>query len=86
MSRLRRHLPTGMVESVGGGYRLDPAAIDLDGDRLSEALTTPGLWERLRANIPRPASVIEIAQRHADTYLELLEAAQAPAASVRAAG
>jgi glycosyltransferase involved in cell wall biosynthesis len=55
-------------------------------DRLGEALTTPDLWERLRANIPRPASVVEIAKVHADTYALLLGTALTPAAPVRAAG
>ncbi len=37
--RLRRALPDGVVESTGNGYRVPPAAIDLDADRLSAALS-----------------------------------------------
>src|SRR5688572_18540648 len=35
LSRLRRSLPPGAVEAVGDGYRLDPACVDLDADRLA---------------------------------------------------
>ncbi|HEX6238460.1 MAG TPA: BTAD domain-containing putative transcriptional regulator [Acidimicrobiales bacterium] len=38
LSRLRRALPAGLIESVGDGYRLDPSAVDVDGDRLAAAL------------------------------------------------
>ena len=55
-------------------------------DRLSETLTTPDLWERLRANIRRPANILEIAQRHAGNYAELLAPVEAQAAPLRAAG
>ena len=37
--RLRRALPEGVIDSVGDGYRLDPATIDVDADRLAAALT-----------------------------------------------
>jgi predicted ATPase/DNA-binding SARP family transcriptional activator len=37
--RLRRALPEGVIESVGDGYRVDPARIDLDADRLSRAVS-----------------------------------------------
>jgi predicted ATPase/DNA-binding SARP family transcriptional activator len=36
--RLRRGLPEGVIESTGTGYRLEPARIDLDVDRLAAAL------------------------------------------------
>src|SRR5262245_4294074 len=36
--RLRRDLPAGVVESTGNGYRLEPSSIELDADRLIEAL------------------------------------------------
>ena len=39
--RLRRELPATLIESVAGGYRLDPAAIDLDVDRLERLLAGP---------------------------------------------
>jgi predicted ATPase/DNA-binding SARP family transcriptional activator len=38
LSRLRRALPDGVIESVGDGYRLDPSELDLDADRLTTAL------------------------------------------------
>lgn len=41
VSRLRRVLPAGVVESSGDGYRLDPARVDLDADRLAAALADP---------------------------------------------
>ena len=34
VSRLRAVLPDGSVESVGLGYRLDPASVEVDADRL----------------------------------------------------
>lgn len=34
MFRLRRGLPHGLIESVGEGYRLDPARVEVDADRL----------------------------------------------------
>jgi predicted ATPase/DNA-binding SARP family transcriptional activator len=37
--RLRRSLPDGVIESVGQGYRLEPARVDLDADRLAHALS-----------------------------------------------
>lgn len=40
LSRLRRALPAGLIESVGDGYRLDPSALDIDADRLAVALST----------------------------------------------
>ena len=38
LSRLRRVLPTGVVDSVASGYRLDPSRVDVDIDRLASAL------------------------------------------------
>jgi predicted ATPase/DNA-binding SARP family transcriptional activator len=48
VSRLRRGLPDGVIESADPGYRADPARIDLDADRLAAALnahapTDPGV-------------------------------------------
>ncbi|QFU17182.1 glycosyltransferase family 4 protein [Microvirga thermotolerans] len=37
-------------------------------DRMTEALTDPGLWDRLRAGIPQPLSYRDCAQRHLDLY------------------
>jgi predicted ATPase/DNA-binding winged helix-turn-helix (wHTH) protein len=38
LSRLRQSLPAGAVESVGDGYRFDPASVDLDADRFAALL------------------------------------------------
>lgn len=38
LSRLRRGLPPGAIASVGDGYRLDPSCVDVDADRLEDAL------------------------------------------------
>ena len=38
VSRIRQVLPPGVIESVGDGYRIDPAAVDVDADRLAAAL------------------------------------------------
>src|SRR5687767_3288180 len=37
--RLRRGLPDGLIESAGNGYRLPPAAVDVDADRLAQVVT-----------------------------------------------
>jgi predicted ATPase/DNA-binding SARP family transcriptional activator len=37
--RLRRVLPEGVVASSGAGYRVDPAMVDVDADRLARAVT-----------------------------------------------
>ena len=42
MFRLRRGLPSGLIESVADGYRLDPGAVEVDADRLAEIVTYPG--------------------------------------------
>lgn len=38
LSRLRRALPDGAIESVGSGYRLDPTQVVVDADRLVDLL------------------------------------------------
>jgi DNA-binding SARP family transcriptional activator len=38
--RLRRGLPSDIIESAGDGYRLDPSRIELDADRLASAVIT----------------------------------------------
>jgi predicted ATPase/DNA-binding SARP family transcriptional activator len=40
MFRLRRALPAGLIESLGDGYRIDPAQLDVDSDRLTAALAS----------------------------------------------
>jgi predicted ATPase/DNA-binding SARP family transcriptional activator len=39
VSRLRRLLPGPVIESVGDGYRLDPAPVEVDCDRLRAAVS-----------------------------------------------
>jgi hypothetical protein len=38
---------------------------------MTEALTTPKLWENLRAGIQQPISYEECARQHLDLYQEL---------------
>src|SRR5215218_9058227 len=38
LSRLRKALPAGLVESTGAGYRLDPDQVHLDADLLADAV------------------------------------------------
>jgi predicted ATPase/DNA-binding SARP family transcriptional activator len=49
--RLRRMLPRGAVESTASGYRLDSAAIDVDADRLAEAVRSAAMDADLVATI-----------------------------------
>lgn len=43
--RLRRTVPDGVIESVGEGYRLEPRLVDLDADRLADAVTPDSFSE-----------------------------------------
>jgi glycosyltransferase involved in cell wall biosynthesis len=66
----------GMAEKVQNGqngihFRVGNPR-DL-ADRLVEAATTPGLWERLRAGIQAPWTVREMADRHLEIYDRLAE-------------
>ena len=38
LSRLRRSLPADLVESTAAGYRISPARLDVDADRLTDAV------------------------------------------------
>jgi DNA-binding SARP family transcriptional activator len=57
LSRLRRGLPAGLIESVAGGYRLDPTGVELDADRLGRIVTGDGddaaAWRELHATLDR---------------------------------
>jgi glycosyltransferase involved in cell wall biosynthesis len=55
-------------------------------DRMTAALTDPGLWDRLRAGIPQPISYEESARQHLDLYRQLAvsKAAKASAAALTA--
>ncbi|MBX6366509.1 MAG: glycosyltransferase family 4 protein [Rhodospirillales bacterium] len=64
----------GMAEKVTHGtnglhFRVGSAE-DL-ADRIAEALTTPGLWERLREGAPKPISHQEAAEQHLALYRSL---------------
>jgi predicted ATPase/DNA-binding SARP family transcriptional activator len=62
-SRLRRALPTGVVESVVDGYRIDPLAVDVDVDRLAGMVASPDA---------RPADLAAVLARwHGSAYPEL---------------
>lgn len=41
--RLRRVLPDGVVASSGAGYRMEPADVDVDAERLARAVTDAGV-------------------------------------------
>ncbi|HEY6532407.1 MAG TPA: BTAD domain-containing putative transcriptional regulator, partial [Acidimicrobiales bacterium] len=51
ISRLRRRLPDGAVGSVGDGYRLEPARVALDADRLAAMVDAGRLDEGLDADL-----------------------------------
>jgi glycosyltransferase involved in cell wall biosynthesis len=55
-------------------------------DRMAEALTNPGLWDRLRAGIKQPISYEECARQHLNLYRQLAasKTAKAPAAALTA--
>jgi glycosyltransferase involved in cell wall biosynthesis len=40
-------------------------------DRMTEALTNPGLWDRLRLGIKKPINYEECAKRHLDLYRDI---------------
>jgi glycosyltransferase involved in cell wall biosynthesis len=55
-------------------------------DRMTEALTNPGLWERLRSGIKRPITYEECARQHLDLYRAIAseKAPRAPVAALTA--
>lgn len=56
LSRLRRGLPGGVIQSVGSGYRIDPTLVDVDADRLDAVLgglDTPVARAELAATLSR---------------------------------
>jgi DNA-binding SARP family transcriptional activator len=57
VSRLRKALPEGVVVSTGSGYRIDPARVSVDADRLAAAI------QALRDDAATSAVVDEILQR-----------------------
>ena len=51
-------------------------------DRMTEALTTPKLWESLRAGVPQPISYEECARLHLELYQDLATKKAASSSSV----
>ncbi|GAA4257882.1 glycosyltransferase family 4 protein [Azospirillum formosense] len=65
----------GMGEKVThgvDGLHFRNASVEDLVDRLTEALTTPDLWDRLRMRIRRPIDRAECARRHADVFDALI--------------
>jgi glycosyltransferase involved in cell wall biosynthesis len=70
----------GMAEKVTNGVdglHFRNASVEDLVDRLTEALTTPDLWDRLRMRIRRPIDRTECARRH----VEVFERVMAPSAA-----
>ncbi|WP_448204554.1 glycosyltransferase family 4 protein [Azospirillum sp. sgz302134] len=68
----------GMAEKVThgvDGLHFRSASVEDLVDRMTEALTTPDLWDRLRMRIRRPIDRAECARRHAEVYEGLITAA-----------
>ncbi|HEY0523127.1 MAG TPA: glycosyltransferase family 4 protein [Stellaceae bacterium] len=73
----------GMAEKIAhdvNGLHFRVASAEDLADRLTQALTTPGLWDRLRAAAPRPITYREAAEQHLDLYRELIARRDVPAA------
>jgi glycosyltransferase involved in cell wall biosynthesis len=71
----------GMAEKVTNGldglHFRARSAEDL-ADRLIEALTVPGLWQRLRDGIRRPMDHVECAEAHLELYRKVLRTRSHP--------
>jgi glycosyltransferase involved in cell wall biosynthesis len=52
-------------------------------DRMVQAATTPGLWDRLHAAAPRAWTVADMADRHLEIYDRLAHPRKAAPASLR---
>jgi len=64
----------GMAEKVAdgvNGLHFRAGSAESLVDKLSLALSTPGLWDRLRANAPKPLTVAGAARQHLSLYREL---------------
>ncbi|OOL27067.1 SARP family transcriptional regulator, partial [Rhodococcus rhodochrous] len=79
MFRLRRGLPDGLIESVGEGYRLDPAGVEVDGDRLVAALSAGTTGD---AGVPAEIDAV-LARWQGPAYPELDEVDEARAEATR---
>jgi glycosyltransferase involved in cell wall biosynthesis len=63
----------GMAEKVRDGVdglHFRAGSAESLADKLAMALATPGLWERLRANAPKPLTPIGTARQHLALYRE----------------
>jgi len=72
----------GMAEKVQvgvNGLHFRAGSAEALVDKLSLALGTPGLWERLRAAAPKPLTPVGAARQHLALYREPLTRAAAPA-------
>ena len=66
----------GMAEKVthnATGLHFRQSSVEDLVDRLVEAIRSPDLWKRLRANLPTPPSHVEAAARHLDLYRDLID-------------
>lgn len=79
MFRLRRGLPDGLIESVGEGYRLDPAGVEVDADRLVVALSAGATGG---AGVPAEIDAV-LARWQGPAYPELDEVDEARAEATR---
>ncbi|MDO9174413.1 MAG: BTAD domain-containing putative transcriptional regulator, partial [Actinomycetota bacterium] len=79
VSRLRRSLPDGAIESLADGYRLDPSQVDVDVDRLASAL---GLGETADGDALAEIEAV-LARWKGPAYPELDELDEAAAEAAR---
>ena len=71
----------GMREKVAhgeSGLRFRVASPESLADRLTEALTQPDLWQRLRDGAPSPPALGAFAAAHLSLYADAMKAAPAP--------
>lgn len=74
----------GMAEKVRNnvdGLHFRAASAESLVDRLTDAIRTPELWERLRTRIHRPVSATEAAEQHRSLYERLMTRRAAPSPS-----
>lgn len=77
----------GMAEKVRDGVdglHFRVASPEDLADRLTEAMTDPGLWARLSAAAPRPPDLAAFAGEHLALYADVLDARRQPARAGRA--
>jgi glycosyltransferase involved in cell wall biosynthesis len=70
----------GMAEKVRAnvdGMHFRAGSVEDLVDRMTEAMTIPGLWDRLRGKIRRPINHVDCAKQHQRLYRALLSRRQA---------